>query len=991
MPLPTRLCAQCLLFIATACLLPTWSFAASFTSVKSGAWSDPSTWGLGSEGALNPRNETQPGLPLLVGLLPGPGDDVFVASGTIVTYDSPEPTRVDVISIQLGAVLTCPRNVDIARSLTQGSGGRFHLTVKTLRVENGGCFSCGYGDCSSDAEPFAGEFTLRLSSDRPPVDADDNSRTLSIESGGALFLSGASRVRPVTRLAADLRAGDAALRVSDSDIFIPFSQAGADASLKPTQGWRAGDRLAIAPTGKHPTQTEYGTVVDIDRATPSEADGAGSAVTITLADPLQYARTGRAISLVNRADGNRKFTVDARAEIALLSRNLVIEGTNDALSGLGGDVMMAGSGVRARLSWVELRYLGRRGHLGRYPLHIHNLGDSGRNVQVSNVAVHSSFQRGIVVHCTDGVTLTNNTVAGSFGFAYMLEDGAEENNTLINNYAIDVRPSAYPLIQTERINSAGFWFVNAANSFVGNVAAGVSGPGFSLDMDPVLATRPATLSTCPERLPGYDARLAAAPDGAAEFSNAINTALIRKNFRRFDDNLVHSSHSGLWLTYPFTPMFFVNRTVPLAGFTAWNIAARQMPSSDGVALGFDGCVRLKGQRGMHILDLTCINADLATWASCANTFVGTTVAWVDSHDDSSVPSPSLLGSLFTHAEPQVFLRTQITGRPRAPLLLSIAAGGPLSTLNTLGGIAIDDDAGPPSVSYSSAGQAQQPQPMIQLRAGDVQVFTDETGDAFGAGPGATVSATFANASGLDPVVEVYAAGQCTTGTYAASRARWHVSSSALPNGRIVAVNGGLPVLCLGSTGLRFSALSASLRVNGAPGKLPAIDIGKPLPGRDDGVMLRRAASLPVLLPINDASKHPVTGGYWLRFEPGGWQATSEVAQLEIGLSTTMDGSDGITLRLTGLPAGSRAAQNQTSAKNVALFDAASTTCPQLIEDCSQQKVKPDVCVCYARDKLGEMFVRFLASRWPRYIGFQTYTGDPLPVYNYASLQVDLGA
>ena len=43
--------------------------------------------------------------------------------------------------------------------------------------------------------------------------------------------------------------------------------------------------------------------------------------------------------------------------------------------------------------------------------------------------------------------------------------------------------------------------------------------------------------------------------------------------------------------------------------------------------------------------------------------------------------------------------------------------------------------------------------MILLRAGDMQVFTDETGDAFGAGPGAVVAATFANASGVDPLVE----------------------------------------------------------------------------------------------------------------------------------------------------------------------------------------------------------------------------------------------
>jgi hypothetical protein len=205
-----------------------------------------------------------------------------------------------------------------------------------------------------------------------------------------------------------------------------------------------GDHVAIAPTDWPSDQTEYGTIVGLDGGATLHT-GASSTL-LELADPLRYARNGRVISLTNKADGNRKVAVDARAEIALLSRNVVIEGVNDAVTGLGGDVMMSGPGVRARLSWVELRYLGRRGRLARYPLHIHYLADSGRDVKVSNVAIHSSFQRGIVIHCTNSVTLVNNTVAGVPGFAYMLEDGAEEGNTLIGNYAIDVKPSAYPLL-----------------------------------------------------------------------------------------------------------------------------------------------------------------------------------------------------------------------------------------------------------------------------------------------------------------------------------------------------------------------------------------------------------------------------------------------------------------------------------------------------------------------------------------------------------------
>lgn len=943
--------------------------AASFTSVQSGAWSDLATWG----------NERQTNAS--TSRLPGSGDDVFIASGTTVIVDTTVSTLVNSVNVQPRAVLTCPRNGQLGATPELAE---FGLALSTLRVEGGGCFSCGYGNCTDDAEPFAGKFVLRLTSTTPPASAEDNVRTLMVESGGALFLSGAPRVRPVTRLAEHAKAGQSVLRVSDPDVVL--SSNGSAVS----QPWRVGDRVVIAPTDWPSDQTEYSTIVGIDVDTQNP-------ILITLADPLRFARNGRTISFVNKADGNRKVTVDARAEIALLSRNVVIEGTNDAFTGLGGDVMLGGPYVRARLSWVEFRFLGRRGHLARYPLHIHNLGDSGRDVYVSNVAIHSSFQRGIVMHCTDNLTLVNNTVAGSPGFAYMLEDGAEEGNVLIGNYAIDVKPAAYPLLQTERVNSAGFWFVNAANTFVGNVAAGVAGSGFSLDMDPVLANRPATLSTCPERLPGYDAMLAAdGADKVALFNGKVNTALIKKEFVRFDDNAVHAAHSGLWMSYPFTPMFFVNRTVPLVRFTAWKIASRQpasSQSSDGISLRFDGCMRLQGQRGMRIVDLTCVDAQAATWASCVNTFDGTTVAWTSegtltSSGAPAPPSPNVPGVFFTHSEPQVFLRTHVDdsfgAKILAPLFVSVARGGSLSTLNTISGI---DGVGA-SLSFASTNKSSVPQhqPLILLRAGDTQVFTDEAGDAFGAGPGAVVAATFANSSGVDPLVEAHAPGQCTSGTYASKdRTRSHVTASALPNGRTVGVIGGLPMLCAGPP-LRFVALNVELRAadwNHALLSPVAIDaaIG-------NQAALRRTDVFPVLLPVNDASMHPMYGGYSIRFGPMGPSAKYAV----VALSSSAVASDGMTFWISGLPSGFRFdAQHRPTL----VQDGTSATCRQITRACgsltvSRPQGKPSVCVCIVRDRAGEAVARFQASTTPRNVGLVTNSGGIFGVYDHASLRFDIG-
>jgi hypothetical protein len=1011
--------------------------AASFTSVKNGPWSDPATWGATS--AASERK------------VPGAGDDVFIATGTTVILDTSSSnglaatSLLNSVNVQSQAVLTCPRNNNNNNADASLDLG---LCVATFRIESGGCFSCGYGDCTRDAEPFAGKFVLRLTSPTPPSSTSEDVRTFMVEGGGSLFLSGAPRVRSIARLAADVEAGQATLRLADS--------VGGGGDGVNSQPWRVGDRVAIGPTDSIPGQTEYRAIVELS----SGGSAAGTTTLLALSDPLKYARNGRVLPLINKADNNRQVSIDTRAEVALLSRNVVIEGTNDAVTGLGGDLMMMGDNVRASLSWVELRYLGRRGHLARYPLHIHNLGDSGRDVYVSNVAIHSSFQRGVVIHCTNGVTLINNTVAGSPGFAYMLEDGAEENNILINNYALDVKPADYPLIQTERVNSAGFWFVNAANTFVGNVAAGVSGVGFSLDMDPVLGARPSTLSTCPQRLPGYNATLAR-DDNVDEFNKAVNTALIKKNFVRFDDNVVHSAHSGLWMSYPFTPMFFVDRPTPIVRFTAWNIAARQTPpslldSSDGVSLQFDGCIRLQGQRGMHIYQPTCVNSESATWASCVSTFDGLTVAWVgddvltrsgasqQTSNSSSNNNNISKGVMFTHLEPQVFLRTEVIGSsspssastaapsPPPPLFTSVSKGGSMAALNTLAGTGVVRTSGTPS--------------LIRLNAGDMHVFTDAVGDAFGAGPGAAFAATYANASGVDPLIEAYAPGRCTTGTYASNRKWPHVSSSALPSGRAVAVNGGLPMLCSASplslsltSTSSFSSLSSSSSSAASTSPLRFVAFNVDLRGANwvkimqppvaDMVALipsaaataatssingkRRVSSFPVMLPLSAASMDPWAGGYVVAFAPETWAISNPtpLKQMDVILSSTIHESDGMTFVLTGLPSAARVSKSQPGGPQVIVRNDGGTSlaaCRSIISTnsnawCDASKVKqrpvPSVaCVCVARgdgaggDGSVGLVVRFQAAGATtnaRSVGLFTSQGKNMSIFDFPPLRMDL--
>jgi hypothetical protein len=195
--------------------------------------------------------------------LPGSGDDVFITSGTTVIVDTTVNTLVTSVNVQSRAVLTCPRNAQLGPTPDLTELG---LALSTLRFEGGGCFSCGHGTCTDDAEPFAGKFVLRLTSDAPPASAEENVRTLMVESSGALFLSGAPRVRPVTRLAEHAEAGQAILRVLNADVILSSK-----VTSTTHQPWRIGDRVVIAPTDWASDQTEYGTIVGLE----VDAEGAG--------------------------------------------------------------------------------------------------------------------------------------------------------------------------------------------------------------------------------------------------------------------------------------------------------------------------------------------------------------------------------------------------------------------------------------------------------------------------------------------------------------------------------------------------------------------------------------------------------------------------------------------------------------------------------------------------------------------------------------------
>jgi hypothetical protein len=160
--------------------------------------------------------------------------------------------------------------------------------------------------------------------------------------------------------------------------------------------------------------------------------------------------------------------IDERAEVGLLSRNIVVEGEE----GRGGCVMIMGEGAGAGLSGAEFRYLGVLGEKGKYPVHFHRVGN-GTGSFVRDCAIHDGYNRWLTIHGTRHVVAKNNVGFETIGHGYFLEDGDETNNVLENNLGVGVRsPPPGKAVTPGDVRPAVFWVSNPDNVLRGNVAAG---------------------------------------------------------------------------------------------------------------------------------------------------------------------------------------------------------------------------------------------------------------------------------------------------------------------------------------------------------------------------------------------------------------------------------------------------------------------------------------------------------------------------------------
>ncbi|XP_033757909.1 cell surface hyaluronidase-like [Pecten maximus] len=225
--------------------------------------------------------------------------------------------------------------------------------------------------------------------------------------------------------------------------------------------WREGDVVLIASTDYDWTQVELADVVDCPSCLPNQ---------IKVQMIPKYTHYGEVY-----------MNTDMRAEVALLSRNIVFEGT-DIEGGdddtFGGHMKFLKDFESIHIEGAEFFDMGQKNFLGRYPINFYMCEDvdTGPNPPyIRSNSIHDTYFRCIAIRGTSGVLVEDNVCYDCFGHGYFLEDGSEKRTVFDGNLGLGQRSTN--LIPTDS-NPVAFFITNPQTYLRNNVAAGGWRAGF---------------------------------------------------------------------------------------------------------------------------------------------------------------------------------------------------------------------------------------------------------------------------------------------------------------------------------------------------------------------------------------------------------------------------------------------------------------------------------------------------------------------------------
>lgn len=549
------------------------------TAVQTGEWDNPATWSGG---------------------VPDETLRAVIPSGIEVTLAGTDHIAQELV---IQGVL----------DVEESGGATKTLTSDWIHVNSGGLFQIGTESDRYDENDFVititGEGTnTSFSIEGLPGTLNDNNAFLMVAGGGRLQFFGEEKLT-FTKLAATAEVNANQVRV-ESAIDRDF-----DGDIDDDDGsvnWEVGDQIVIASSTTDYRDEEVRTI----DAIVDQGDGT---FLITLDTPLNKRHYGEIETysrgaipgdfnndgIVNAADytvwrdnlgattenalvgnGNgtsgvdvgdydvwlanygaeveggadaRSWDIDLRAEVAVLSRNVRIEGlashdTDNQFGdrarfnagtgdGFGAHTMIMATAGQITIDSVQFDRMGQTGRLGRYPIHWHVAGDRTGDI-LRGASITNSNNRGVTVHGTHNLLIEDVVLHDVHGHGFFMEDGVETGNQYLSNIAFGIhkvgRSEAVgnfapdlndPFIVDTHdhvgqnanrfLSSAAYWITNPDNTWVGNVSAGSEGTGFWFIL--------------PDRAIGAAA-------GDPQYAGVDPS---RTNLRQFDHNSSHSSPAGL--------------------------------------------------------------------------------------------------------------------------------------------------------------------------------------------------------------------------------------------------------------------------------------------------------------------------------------------------------------------------------------------------------------------------------------------------------------
>jgi dienelactone hydrolase len=471
-PGPMRFFVALAVLLAVAVLSPAAEAPPLVRSARSGAWSAADTW----EG----------------GKVPAAGARVQIRAGHVVVYDLDSDRAV--------------RSLHVAGTLTFAPDKDTRLDAGLIKIQPGDDVSEEGFDCDAhvpDLAPGTPRPALQVGTPDRPIDAkhtakirlvyfegmDKESCPAIVCCGGHMGFYGAPLSRTWVKLDETAKKGNNAVTLAEA-----------------VTGWRPDDRIIITATQLTPDGTRHRPGVPnraayTEERTVRTIDGAK----IVLDKPLEFEHLG---------------TGEYRAEVANLSRNVVVESADPA--GVRGHTMYH-RGSAGSISYAEFRHLGKEGVLGRYSLHYHLVGDTMRGSSVIGASIWDSGNRWLTIHGTNYLVVRDCVGYQSVGHGFFLEDGTEVYNVLDRNLAVQAfkgKPLPKQALPFDHNEGAGFWWANSLNTFTRNVSCENDRYGFRFE-----ATQTSALKLT---LPVLQ------PDGSKEKVD-IRTL----PFVRFEDNESH--------------------------------------------------------------------------------------------------------------------------------------------------------------------------------------------------------------------------------------------------------------------------------------------------------------------------------------------------------------------------------------------------------------------------------------------------------------------